>query len=356
MNTVCQDQLEDVNRNLKRKVYKLHNVVEAALQLSSALDERQIVQSYLLNLFGLVSTKSILILTAETPHSKTFTPIYFQGIAQENANKLVLRRTDPIFELMHLHHDCIHINRHKHLLQKSEYLSLVAESDGQLLTPLIHRKHKLGLVIIGSRHNQTPFSCSEIEIFKLLTNFLAVALSNARMYREMERISLTDPLTGLFNRRYFDNFLKSEISRARRFNHPLSLVMMDVDYLENYNDRLGHLNGDQLLKNLARLLCKTIRCSDIVARYGGEEFCILLPEIARDGAQHFSERLRSIIYEHPFRKREIQPGGHISVSMGTATFPADAHMTTELVEKADQAMYEAKRSGGNRVASYNGLR
>lgn len=352
MNGVCQNPLDDLNRNLKLRVYRLHNVVDAALQLNSVLDENQIVQSYLLNLFGLVSTRSVIILTAETPFSDIFTPIYCQGTDRVKAKKLTLRRTDPIFKLLQLHHDCIDLDSHKRLLQNSPYLQAVLELEGQLLTPLVHRQHKIGMVIIGNKHNYKPYSNSEIELFKLLTNFLAVALSNARMYKEMERISLTDPLTGLFNRRYFDNHLKTEIARARRFNHTLSLVMMDIDYFKNYNDQLGHINGDYLLRNVAEILSRTIRCSDIVARYGGEEFCIVLPQIEQTGAVKFSERLRSTIYEHPFKRRDIQPNGRISVSLGTATFPFDATMTNDLVHKADQAMYKAKKSGGNRVAVY----
>ncbi len=339
-------------RGLKKKVYRLHNVVDAALQLNSVLEEEQIVRSFLLNLFGLISTRSIVILTAKTPYSRSFKPVYYQGLAKSRAEQLSIRKADPIFTLMQRHQNCINIPKHHHLTTNSQYLQLVAQNGGHLLTPLIHRNHKFGLVIIGKKHNEQEYSNSETEIFTLLTNFLAVALSNARMYKEMERISLTDPLTGLFNRRYFDNYLKTEVSRARRFNHPLSLVMMDVDSFKNYNDKLGHLNGDQLLKNLASILEGTIRCSDVVARYGGEEFCIILPEIEREGAQHFSERLRHTIYDHPFKKREIQPSGRISVSLGTATFPTDAQMTHELLEKADLAMYEAKRNGGNGVAAY----
>ncbi|MCZ6818852.1 MAG: sensor domain-containing diguanylate cyclase, partial [Calditrichaeota bacterium] len=236
---------------------------------------------------------------------------------------------------------------------KSKFLSQVANLECQLLTPLVHCDHRFGLVIIGNKHNNRPYSLAEIDIFTTLTNFLAVALSNARIYKEMERISLTDPLTGLFNRRYFDNYLDTEIARAKRFEHPLSLVMLDVDHFKNYNDQLGHLNGDHLLVSLAEVLTGTVRRSDIVARYGGEEFCIILPEIARDGALVFSERLRNTISAHPFRKREVQPDGHVSISIGTATYPDDAQASNDLVEKADKAMYQAKNNGRNRVAVFD---
>ncbi len=355
--TGCEaDQIKNLigfNRSLRRRVYRLHNLVEVSFQMNAAMEESQIINTYLLNLFGLISTRSILILAGKTPLSKKFTPVYFQGLGADEANRMSIRSSDPIFRILGLHNNCLAISKHTHLLDTSPYLRTVAELDGQLLSPLVHREHQFGMVIVGNRHNQTPYTTAEIEIFALLTNFLAVALSNARMYKEMERISLTDPLTGLFNRRYFENYLQTEIARARRFNHPLSLVMLDVDHFKNYNDQLGHLNGDRLLRNLAGVLNKTVRNTDSVARYGGEEFCVILPEVSKEGAHLFSERLRNTIFSHPFKKREVQPNGHVSVSLGAATFPMDAQMTKELVEKADIAMYKAKKKGRNRVALFD---
>lgn len=346
-------KLQTYNKQLLKKVYQLQNLVEVSYRLNSVLDEEQIIHTYLLNLFGLLSTRSVVILSAKTPYSDKFTPIYYQGIGKAHAETLTVGCTDPIFRLLQLHHHCLVLNKHAHLAKKSKFLNQVANLECQLLTPLVHRDHRFGLVIIGNKHNNKPYSLAEIDIFTTLTNFLAVALSNARIYEEMERISLTDPLTGLFNRRYFDNYLDTEIARAKRFEHPLSLVMLDVDHFKNYNDQLGHLNGDHLLVSLAEVLTLTVRRSDIVARYGGEEFCIILPEIARDGALVFSERLRNTISAHPFRKREVQPDGHVSISIGTATYPDDAQASNDLVEKADKAMYQAKNSGRNRVAVFD---
>ncbi len=345
--------LSALNKLLRKRVYRLHNLVEISFKLNSAMDEPEIINTYLLNLFGLISTRSILIFTAKTPYSKNFTPVYFQGVSKKKAQNLTIENADPIFKILQLHNNCLVIDKQQHLLENSEYLKSVVEQEGQLLAPLIHRDQRFGLVIVGNKHNRSPYSASEIEIFSLLTNFLSVALSNARMYKEMERISLTDPLTGLFNRRYFENYLHTEIARARRFDHPLSLVMLDVDNFKNYNDQLGHLNGDRLLKKLAKIMNNTARSTDVISRYGGEEFCVILPEISPEGAYQFSERLRDIVFSHPFEQREVQPNGHISVSLGTATYPMDAQMTRELVEKADIAMYRAKKSGKNRAEKFS---
>ena len=348
-------EILELNRNLRKKVYRLKNVIETSIQLNSVLNERQIVHSYIINVFGLLKAQSVLILTAKSPYDNTFTPLYYRGISKNNAEKLIIRKSDPIFKLMQLNQNYIDIIKQDNLVQKSLYLKTLSTINCQLATPLVYRNFRFGLVIVGNKQIEKPYSNNEIDSFKLLTNFLAVALHNARVYQEMEKVSLTDPLTGLYNRRYFDNYLQTEISRARRFSHPISLVMLDVDNFKNYNDKLGHLNGDHLLKNIATLLTGSVRQSDIVTRYGGEEFCIILPEISENGAHRFSERLRDTVFSHPFKKREIQPNGHISISLGTATYPTDAQISTELVEKADRAMYDAKKNGKNRVAVYGDL-
>lgn len=345
-------KLQSLNKQLRRQLYDLHNLFEISLELNSILDENQLIHCYLVNLFGLLATKSAVIMTNSKPNSNKFTAEYYRGITKNQARALTINKSDPIFEIFRHNQRVLVINNKNNSKSMSEYFKIVKNMGGNLIAPLIHRQKILGVVIIGEKHNKKPYSQSEKEMFSLLTNFLSVAVTNARLYKEMERVSLTDPLTGLFNRRYIENFLLNEVSRARRFNHPLSLVMLDVDHFKNYNDCLGHPAGDMLLKDLANILTKTARRTDIIARYGGEEFCVILPEISQNGAFSFSERLRNIIFSHPFNRREIQPCGHITISLGTATYPLDAQMMKDLIVKADTALYHAKKMGRNQVAVY----
>lgn len=343
------------NRQLRKQLYELRNLLEISLDLNSKLKEKQLVHSYLLNLFGLLSTKSAVILTNSNPYAKSFSAQYHKGLPARQAEVLKIKKSDPIFEIIRKNPKVIEVRNKDLIKTNSEYLNIVESNGGRLIAPLIHRQNILGLVIIGEKHSKKPYTESEIRNFSSLTKFLAVALTNSRLYKQVEQVSLTDPLTGLFNRRYFENYLQTEVARARRFNHPLSLVMLDLDYFKHYNDRLGHPTGDTLLRQLANLLLKTVRRSDMVARYGGEEFCIVLPEISRNGALSFSERLRNVVFSHPFRKREIQPIGRITISIGTATYPCDAQMMQELIAKADSALYEAKKNGRNQVAAYRNI-
>lgn len=175
---------------------------------------------------------------------------------------------------------------------------------------------------------------------------------------ELEKLALRDGLTGLYNHRFFQDAMTQEMSRAARYGNPLSLIFIDVDHFKNYNDLCGHPAGDALLKDLGRLLTATQdapefrfrgRASDIVSRYGGEEFCIILPMTEGAGALVRAERVREMISLHPFERREVQPNGMVSVSIGVASYPKDALDKAGLIKAADDAMLAAKRAGRNRV-------
>ena len=150
---------------------------------------------------------------------------------------------------------------------------------------------------------------------------------------ELEKLALRDGLTGLYNHRYFQEALTAELARGARYGNPVGLVFLDVDHFKNYNDKLGHPAGDELLRQLARILTDTGdlpelrfrgRITDIAARYGGEEFVVLLPQTNKEGAVVRAERLRASIAAFGFVDQHVQPGGTLTVSVGVAAFPDDA--------------------------------
>jgi len=173
---------------------------------------------------------------------------------------------------------------------------------------------------------------------------------------QLKSIVMIDSLTGLFNYRYFENVMVTEISRAKRHGHPLTLLFMDIDDFKRYNDINGHEEGNKLLKQLADLLKRTSRVSDrlyklkgldIIARYGGEEFVIVLPETNKNGGYGRAKRLLEDIRNTPFLNGEKQPQGKLTVSIGVAEFPSEATSWEDLVRKADEALYRAKKNGKN---------
>jgi len=170
-----------------------------------------------------------------------------------------------------------------------------------------------------------------------------------QLYEELRRRSITDELTGLYNRRFFVNRLDQELARARRYRHPLALLMIDIDHFKAFNDTHGHPAGDALLKELGRLLHNLARESDFAARYGGEEFVVVMPETAQHMALSLAERVGTAVSKHPFPLKEAQPGVSVTVSIGLAEFPGNARTMEELIQRADQALYDAKAKGRNQV-------
>jgi diguanylate cyclase (GGDEF)-like protein len=168
-----------------------------------------------------------------------------------------------------------------------------------------------------------------------------------------KELSITDGLTQLYNHRYFHELLERVITRARRYPQPVSLLILDIDDFKKYNDAHGHLAGDELLMKVAAVLSREAREADLVARYGGEEFGIILPETGKEGASILARRLRRIIEETKFEKEEVMPRGCLTVSIGIATYPEDAQSREELIRKADEALYEAKDLGKNRVCFFD---
>ncbi len=179
-----------------------------------------------------------------------------------------------------------------------------------------------------------------------------------RLNEKLQSLVIVDSLTGLYNHKYFEEILPKEVARAKRYNRPLTLLFIDIDFFKHYNDMNGHERGNMVLKQLAEVLQKTSRHSDtvfkmtpidIVARYGGEEFVVVLPETDKKGGIVRAKRLLSDVKEYPFYNREAQPGGYLTVSIGVAEFPGEAVEWTELIKKADEALYEAKNTGRNKV-------
>ncbi len=174
-----------------------------------------------------------------------------------------------------------------------------------------------------------------------------LAAANERLVRQAE----TDGLTGLYNHRYLQEHLQLEIERGKRSRMPLSVLMIDVDHFKLYNDAHGHPAGDEILRQLARLM-DARRANDLCARYGGEEFVLLLVDTDKRTALVAAERLRGRVYDHAFPHEDTQPGGQMTISIGVASYPTDATSAAALVEAADQALYQAKHEGRNRVVAF----
>lgn len=170
----------------------------------------------------------------------------------------------------------------------------------------------------------------------------------------LQKLSSIDGLTGVANRRQFDEVIESEYKRARRNNTALSLLLIDIDYFKQYNDTYGHQVGDDCLIKVASILkCVVKRPGDLVARYGGEEFVVVLPETTLDGASKIAENIRLAIFQSEIEHSTSGIGRYLTVSLGVSTLKKHMDTTSKLIKEADIALYEAKRKGRNRVEIYS---
>lgn len=212
--------------------------------------------------------------------------------------------------------------------------------------PLIVRNQVIGLLAIDSR-DPFHFNTDNIELVSAFASQVAIAIENARLFDEVQKMAITDGLTGLYNRRHFVELAQTEFERARRYKRHLSAIIFDIDHFKSINDEHGHLFGDLVLQNLAAL-CKTkLREADPIARYGGEEFVALVVEANLKHAELVAERLRGEV-----EKMTTQHGKdevHITVSIGIAEQDDDTVTLDDLIARADQALYYSKHHGRNRV-------
>lgn len=188
------------------------------------------------------------------------------------------------------------------------------------------------------------FSQIDLNILSTIVRQASVALENADYYRKLEHLSVTDSLTGIHNHRHFLMALDQEIERVKRYPNSLCLLMLDIDDFKSYNDHFGHLGGDRLLKGIGRILKENLRTVDIVCRYAGDEFVVILPETDIPAAQIIAEKLRKAVKERAFEQE-------VTVSIGIAKFSA-AIDRRDLVMKADQALYQSKRGGKNKISCF----
>ncbi len=215
-----------------------------------------------------------------------------------------------------------------------------------LLFPMRKQHDWLGLVVVAT---ETATQTLGRDMVETLVTHTASALSNAISWEREHERSITDGLTGVYNRRFFNQRLVEEHEKGERYRRPFGLILLDIDHFKRCNDLLGHLAGDNLLKEIATVLRDYTRKVDIVARYGGEEFAVILPEATFDGTQKTAEKLRRAIERHGFKEQEQLPGGNITVSLGFACHPLHGRTPEQLIAVADQALYSAKQAGRDRV-------
>lgn len=211
-----------------------------------------------------------------------------------------------------------------------------------IVVPLTGQEKEFGWFCVFSSREE--LASAEMDFLALFAKQIEMAITIADLFQVVRNQAVTDALTGLYNRRYFEEALEKEVQRAKRQKQPFSVIGIDLDYLKKINDTYGHNFGDLAIKTIANVLKSNARSVDVPARIGGEEFNVLLPGISSEGALIAAERIRKSI-----EAVEIDTIGHITGSLGVATYFEHSENVEELMELTDQAMYTSKREGRNRV-------
>jgi len=225
------------------------------------------------------------------------------------------------------------------------------ETRSIVCVPVKIRQKVLGVIQLLNNEVAGVFDDSDLPLLTTIADFAAIAIDNARSFEQINRMVITDDLTGLYNARHMHSLIEYEVDRAARYKKPLSLVFVDLDRFKKVNDTYGHLTGSRLLAAIGGVIRNNVRKSDIAARYGGDEFVIVLPETDKVGALTMANNMRKVIKDFRYA---TENGTELSVtaSFGVATFPEDASTKEKLIAIADQAMYDVKAASRDGVKAY----
>jgi diguanylate cyclase (GGDEF)-like protein len=340
-----KDTIRTKHVERERLIYSISNVVRSYVDIQKVLET---TVEKIGSTFGV--SRCLLIRPSEKSDKEQLQVFEFVKAASSVKDKFNSKEgivfAEAAFSLMRsedLNEPFIELN---HNLNRDFLLSLEFRSG--LLVPLVLREYSLGVLFLQDSIHPRDWSIDDISLVESLADQISVAIENAELHMEQERQAVTDGLTGIANRRSFNRTLAREFERARRYEQYLSLIILDLDYLKVINDTFGHQVGDEAIKSIAGILKQSSRAIDLAARYGGEEFCLLLPNTELSMAEQLAERLRNLINDI-----HLEGPGHVSASIGIASYPLHANDADTLVSAADAALYEAKQAGRNRVKVAN---
>ena len=332
-------RVEDRERTLKEHeaLYHLGLVVES---INSLNDAGYAIVEYATNLTNTPSgsialfdeKKEDMVLIASKGMSSSFKKADRWEIRKGGLTSRILNQNGALY--IKDIRESADVNR---LLMKEGVRSLLA-------APLTVEGRIVGILYVND-FKIREFRAEDISLFSLLTIYAGLTIERVKAIEETRLLSITDGLTGLSNQRYLMEQLQKELQRAARHKNPLAVIMFDIDNFKSYNDSYGHLEGNKVLKTIARMLRKSTRLSDTVGRFGGEEFCLVMPEISKEGAKAFASRIVKEMGEHPMPNRKV------TLSGGVSTFPHDGKTHVLLLKKADERLYAAKKQGRNRLVA-----
>lgn len=223
--------------------------------------------------------------------------------------------------------------------------------------PIMLGPRRIGVINLTDRADGSPYDEEDLSLLELVSPHLALIIDRTEWHRKAEayqRMSLTDALTGLPNRRYLEDRLFEEVERSKRYDTPLAFMIIDVDHFKSFNDIYGHTNADRVLTQTAQMLRGSIRAIDMAARFAGDEFCVVLPETQLADAARIAGRLKAAVSNAEYRSDQGQLMARVTLSVGVSSFSGSRQTPLAIIETADRALYQAKMQGRNCVSVYEG--
>jgi diguanylate cyclase (GGDEF)-like protein len=338
-------QRERVYPQISRSYTTLKVLNEESAQLLSSLNVGVIAEKLIDGALRIAPSKSVFFLVKGTEVEI----LHHRGFEGLDKNVFSLKQT--VLNMVVKNKEPLNLSDVRHY--RSPIMPFKTNNIGSVFVlPLIFERDLLGILVILSEETNA-FNPYQIELLKVLGNQASISIANAKFHEEIEKLAITDGLTGLFNHRHFQERLKQEFHRLGRFPEPISLLIIDIDHFKEINDTYGHPVGDSVLKDVSDIIKKTIRNIDVPARYGGEEFAVILIGTDARGALKMAERLRKAVMKKVFSadREDFQ----FTVSIGLSTHRDNTRSKEELIEEADKALYHAKKTGRNRSVPWNDM-
>jgi len=345
-------EIEKMSQALNHRMLELYSLYQIGLALSTTLDLDEILNMFKKIFQDTLRVDRFGIFLIDRSISKLTLHTSFGMRINISHVKTSFKFGEDIFGEALMFEKTIHVPDVKKE-KRYKFFNDGTDTGSFLVLPLLLLKNQPVGVISLYRTETNSFKKDEISLFNKIANEISKVVDKTLLFRQTKELSITDDLTGLYNRRYFNERIDREVQRSRRYKRPLTILMIDIDYFKIYNDINGHLMGDEILKRVGHTLEDNVRKADILARYGGEEFVVILPEIDKAHALLVAEKLRSTIELKKFLREENQPNGKLTISLGIASLHEDSLNTKELMDFADRALYKAKAEGRNRIVAYD---
>lgn len=367
-----RDKLEEITFELERSHEKLKNkakahelLMEAAHRLGGTLKHEAVVE----RLINLIQEKiswpqfAIFFMEGKDPEKRSLKLAWAEGLGKDVRHDKVIIGEGLVGIAAQTGSPVVISNVEKEkglklwFYQDPRAKAPEVKNGSVMVIPMIHKGLVIGVFLFG-HFNARVFDDDDVTLISALGAQTALAIVNAELYETTLELAISDPLTGVFNRRAMMRQIEYELARAQRFHTNLALLLVDVDHFKSYNDRMGHVLGDVALKEIALALKESMRKVDTLARFGGEEFCVILPQADDRAAKEVASKLCEAVRALKLRGVEKQELGHLSVSIGIVVVSGDdqgleqENAIMDIIAMADQALYEAKRLGRDRFIDY----